>query len=234
MLTLRTLKKLIEIPENGEKIPTPKQLRTGKSPVVAHKTTGEGVNEVHISVYQCGYAVYEIGNRVTVFPVNMELGYGYSSVIQESCTEEERYNTWNPETGLREKKYFCELDESFFETEEWYWRLMLIGEDRLAHNLAMRDRGRCISYSGISEDFKGMEDELADIEERVNRHQITEEMLSVLSDKQKKVVKEYYWNQKTHKQIANENGVKKNAVTGMLKYALNKIEQNFDEDGGKR
>lgn len=231
MLTLRTLKKLIETPENGEKIPTPKQLRTGKSPVVAHKTTGEGGNEVHIIVYQCGYAVYEIGNRVTVFPVNMELGYGYSSVIQESCTEEERYNTWNPETGLREKKYFCELDESFFETEEWYWRLMLIGEDRLAHNLAMRDRGRCISYSGISEDFKGMEDELADIEERVNRHQITEEMLSVLSDKQKKVVKEYYWNQKTHKQIANENGVKKNAVTGMLKYALNKIEQNFDEDG---
>ena len=234
MLTLRTLKKLIETPENGEKIPTPKQLRTGKSPVVAHKTTGEGVNEVHISVYQCGYAVYEIGNRVTVFPVNMELGYGYSSVILESCTEEERYNTWNPETGLREKKYFCELDESFFETEEWYWRLMLIGEDRLAHNLAMRDRGRCISYSGISEDFKGMEDELADIEERVNRHQITEEMLSVLSDKQKKVVTAYYWNQKTHKQIANENGVKKNAVTGMLKYALNKIEQNFDEDGGKR
>ena len=76
-----------------------------------------------------------------------------------------------------------------------------------------------------------MEDELADIEERVNRHQITEEMLSVLSDKQKKVVKEYYWNQKTHKQIANENGVKKNAVTELLKYALNKIEQNFDEDG---
>ena len=231
MLTLRTLKELIDTPKRGEKLPTPKQLRTGESPVVAHKTTGAGVNEVHIIVYQCGYAVYEIGNRVTVFPVNLELGYGYSSVIQKSRTEEERYNIWNQETGLREKKYFCELDESFFETEEWYWRLMLIGEDRLAHNLAMRDRGRCISYSGISEDFKGMEDELADIEERVNRHQITEEMLSVLSDKQKKVVKEYYWNQKTHKQIANENGVKKNAVTELLKYALNKIEQNFDEDG---
>lgn len=231
MLTLRTLKELIETPKSGEKIPTSRQLRTGKSPVVAHKATGAGANEVHINVYQCGYAVYGIGNRVTVFPVNLELGYGYSSVIQKSRTEEERYNTWNQETGLREKKYFCELDESFFETEEWYLRLMLIGEDRLAHNLAMRDRGRCISYSGISEDFKGMEDELADIEERVNRHQITEEMLSVLSDKQKKVVKEYYWNQKTHKQIAYENGVKKNAVTELLKYALNKIEQNFDEDG---
>ncbi len=31
-----------------------------------------------------------------------------------------------------------------------------------------------------------MEDELMDVEERVNRQQIAEEMMSVLSDKQKK------------------------------------------------
>ena len=129
---------------------------------------------------------------------------------------------------------FCELEESFFEKEEWYLRLMLIGEDRLAHNLATRDRGRCISYSGISEEFEGMEDELYGCRRTVNRQQITEEMMSVLSDKQRKVVQEFYWNQKTHKQIAKENGVKRNAVTEILKYALNKIEKNFDEDGRKR
>lgn len=118
MLTLRTLKELIDTPKRGEKLPTPKQLRTGESPVVAHKTTGAGVNEVHIIVYQSGYAVYGIGNRATVFPVNMELGYGYSSVTEKKRKEDEKYNTWNPETGLREKKYFCELEESFFEKEE--------------------------------------------------------------------------------------------------------------------
>ena len=149
MLTLRTLKELIDTPKRGEKLPTPKQLRTGESPVVAHKTTGAGVNEVHIIVYQSGYAVYGIGNRATVFPVNLELGYGYSSVTEKKRKEDEKYNTWNPETGLREKKYFCELEESFFEKEEWYLRLMLIGEDRLAHNLATRDRGRCISFNGM-------------------------------------------------------------------------------------
>lgn len=234
MLTLRTLKELIDTPKRGEKLPTPKQLRTGESPVVAHKTTGAGVNEVHIIVYQSGYAVYGIGNRATVFPVNLELGYGYSSVTEKKRKEDEKYNTWNPETGLREKKYFCELEESFFEKEEWYLRLMLIGEDRLAHNLATRDWGRCISFNGISEDFEGMEDELMDVEERVNHQQIAEEMMSVLSDKQKKVVQEFYWNQKTHKQIAKENGVKRNAVTEILKYALNKIEKNYDEDGKKR
>ena len=54
MLTLRTLKELIDTPKRGEKLPTPKQLRTGESPVVAHKITGAGVNEVHIIVRVCG------------------------------------------------------------------------------------------------------------------------------------------------------------------------------------
>ena len=94
MLTLRTLKELIDTPERGEKLPTPKQLRTGESPVVAHKTTGTGVNEVHIIVYQSGYAVYGIGNRATVFPVNLELGYGYSSVTEKKRKEDEKYITW--------------------------------------------------------------------------------------------------------------------------------------------
>ncbi len=235
MLTLRKLKTLIDTPKKGEKLPTAKKLRTDKSSyVVAHKTVGEGANELHIIVYQCGYAVYGIGSRETVFPVNEKCNYGYSSVIEKRRKEEDRYNTWNSKTGLREKQYFCEVPEEFFEEEEWYLCLMLIGEDRLAHNLDMRDRGRCISYNGISEDFKGMEDELANVEERVNLQQITEKMMSVLSKKQKKVVYEFYWNQKTHKKIAEENDVTRNAVTEMLKYALNKIEQSFDEEGNKK
>ena len=188
----------------------------------------------HIIVYQSGYAVYGIGNRVTVFPGKSGTWLWLFFCDRKKRKEDEKYNTWNPETGLREKKYFCELEESFLKRKKWYLRLMLIGEDRLAHNLATRDRGRCISFNGISEDFEGMEDELMDVEERVNRQQIAEEMMSVLSDKQKKIVQEFYWNQKTHKQIAKENGVKRNAVTEILKYALNKIEKNYDEDGKKR
>ena len=43
-----------------------------------------------------------------------------------------------------------------------------------------------------------MEDELMDVEERVNRQQIAEEMMSVLSDKQKKgSYRNFHWNQKT-------------------------------------
>lgn len=54
MLTLRTLKELIDTPKRGEKLPTPKQLRTGESPVVAHKTTGAGVNEYILSYISPG------------------------------------------------------------------------------------------------------------------------------------------------------------------------------------
>ena len=91
-----------------------------------------------ISVRICGLWYRKQSNGI---PGKLELGYGYSSVTEKKRKEDEKYNTWNPETGLREKKYFCELEESFFEKEEWYLRLMLIGEDWLAHNLATRDRG---------------------------------------------------------------------------------------------
>ncbi|EKC53417.1 hypothetical protein LEA_16386 [human gut metagenome] len=36
------------------------------------------------------------------------------------------------------------------------------------------------------------------------------------------------------KKLAEENDVTRNAVTVMLKYALNKIEQSFDEEGNKK
>lgn len=61
MLTLRTLKELIDTPKRGEKLPTPKQLRTGESPVVAHKTTGAGVNangEASVQIVKTQDTVY--------------------------------------------------------------------------------------------------------------------------------------------------------------------------------
>ena len=71
MLTLRTLKELIDTPERGEKLPTPKQLRTGESPVVAHKTTGAGVNEVHIIVFKVNilYSKEMISKKLIVSPM---------------------------------------------------------------------------------------------------------------------------------------------------------------------
>ena len=71
MLTLRTLKELIDTPERGEKLPTPKQLRTGESPVVAHKTTGAGVNEVHIIVFKVNilYSKVMISKKLIVSPM---------------------------------------------------------------------------------------------------------------------------------------------------------------------
>ena len=44
-------------------------------------------------------------------------------------------------------------------------------------------------------------------------------------------IQEFYWNQKTHKQIAKENGTGRTAVTNMLQNALNIIEEKFNEYG---
>lgn len=199
MLTLRTLKGLIDIPKRGERVPSAKKFREGKIPVIAQKVSGQGERMVNITVYKCGYAVYQVANRVRVFPVNLELSYGYSSVVESAVTEQERYGDWDSKNKMRKKKCFSRVEESFFDEEEWCWRLMLIGEDRLAANLSNRDRKQCcFSYDGISEDFKGLADPLMEIEEQISRKQIVDELMSILNEEQKELVKSVYWEHKTH------------------------------------
>lgn len=80
MLTLRKLKEMVESPKKGEKKPSCKSLREGKYPVVAQKIIKNEVGVVTITVYKNGYVVYQVQNRVTVFPIEDISGYRYSSV----------------------------------------------------------------------------------------------------------------------------------------------------------
>jgi RNA polymerase sigma factor (sigma-70 family) len=218
MLTLKNLKEqLVEIPKKGAKIPTYKAIRESEVPVFIEKLVQCSESVVRIIVYANGYVVYQIENRITVFPVNAKEGYCYKTVEETSANEERT------------------LSEDFFDNQEWYWKLMLLGEDRLAHNLAGRDKARCISYSGMPEECEFMEDRTQKIVERIARREQVKEMLGVLNKRQKQVVKLAFWGQKTHKQIAEELGMKsRTAVTNMLNRALKKMEDSFYEDGQRK
>jgi hypothetical protein len=218
MLTLKNLKEqLMEMPKKGEKMPTYKAIRESEVPVYIEKLVQCRESVARIIVYANGYVVYQIENRITVFPVNAEEGYCYATVEETSANEERT------------------LSEDFFDQEEWYWRLMLLGEDRLAHNLAARDKSRCISYDGMPEDCEFMEDRTQEIVERISCREQVKEMLGVLNKRQKQVVNRAFWEQKTHKQIAEETGMKsRTSVTNMLNRALKKMEDSFYEDGQRR
>ena len=74
-MTLQELKQITEIPEEGRKIPTAKNLReTGRA--VAEKQL---INDIWIVAYQNGYALYHAYGHYTVFPIHICVDYLYVS-----------------------------------------------------------------------------------------------------------------------------------------------------------
>ena len=168
---------------------------------------------VMVTVYQNGYAMYQTAGRVTVFPVS-SCRYEYESVMNGKTVR---------------------MEESFFDEKEWYLSLLMIGEDRIVSNSLSRDRNhKCFSYHAIAEDYGELEDKLTKIEEQVSQEQMVELLMSVLTEKQKEILKKVYWEQKTHKQIASMYGMSRSSVSDAVHKALMKISRSFDENGEPR
>lgn len=200
MLTLQELKKITDMPGDREKLPTAKQLRiTGL--VVAQKQLGQ---EAEISAYRNGCALYRVGKRSTVFFLHPFRDYLYISDDSAVC-----------------------LPEQFFEHERWYLRLVLEGEDRLNRNNEERERSWKISYSAISEDWDAMGDWPGSAAERLERQETVEEMMQLLTEKQKTVICGYYMQGKTQAQLARELGVSRPAVKDSLVHAVGKIRKRY-------
>lgn len=106
---------------------------------------------------------------------------------------------------------------------------------RIVSNSLSRDRNhKCFSYHAIAEDYGELEDKLTKIEEQVSQEQMVELLMSVLTEKQKEILKKVYWEQKTHKQIASMYGMSRSSVSDAVHKALMKISRSFDENGEPR
>ena len=124
MLTLAELKHFMPVPVLEENYPTAKYLKTHGTIFVSKSIA----TNVKISVYQNGYALYEISGLATVFPIWDCQNYRYEMEQNE-------------------------ISEQWFEKEAWYLRLILEGEDRINRNLETRQQRKSISYSAVSEEW---------------------------------------------------------------------------------
>ena len=200
MLTLQELKRITAIPENQRKLPTARQLR--ESGVVIAKERFGG--ETEISVYQDGFVLYRTGKYSTVFPLHSCGDYFY---ISDGNT--------------------VHLPEQFFDREKWHLRLVLEGEDRLGRNCEERERSRNVSYNAVSEDWAAMADLSEPAIEQLARQETVEEIMQMLTEKQKTVVCGYYLQEKTQGQIAEELGISRHAVRDSLIHAVSKIRKKY-------
>lgn len=199
MLTLQELKQIVPVPAPGQKIPTAKKLKKSGSPVVT-KTLN---TDVEIAAYPCGYVLYSAGGTATVFSIDSCRDYFYDSGEKPHC-----------------------IAEKAFDHECWYLRLILEGEDRLCRNREAREQRKTVSYSAVSEEWKIMAAEESMLEQMV-RHETVLELFGLLTSRQKVMVRCFYLEQKTQKQIAEELGISISAVSKTLSQAVRKMRRDY-------
>ena len=73
-----------------------------------------------------------------------------------------------------------------------------------------------------------MKDTTESVLERLLRHETVEEMLQILTEKQKIVVQRYFLQEKTQLQISKELGISRVAVRDTLLRAICKIRKNIN------
>lgn len=207
MKTLEQLKEQVAVPKAGQEIPTEKKLRENEE-VYESIRIGQ---DARITVYRNGYVVCLIGRHKTVFPIS-EAGYYTLGEDEWGFRRQQEPGPGGP-GGTPEGR--LPLDQ-----EEWQLALYLAGEDRIQKNMdtGMRKRTRHTKRekeTGPDEVF-----------ERSWENQMLEAALSVLTDREKRVVWECCILQKTGTEVGMEMGVSKSMVSKTLKRAREKIRKS--------
>lgn len=208
MLTLQDLKWIVKEPETGKKVPTARYLLEQGEQVVSMENSGE----VQLLVFREGYVLYRIGKYTTVFPVHSCGDYCYENDGRQVC-----------------------VDASFFEQQEWYVRLLLEGEDRLAKNREMCHKEKVVSYHAVSEEWFFLSSPaLPPLEQLIEKEQILE-LMGLLTKRQRDIVILYFYYGETQWEIAKELGITQPTVSQTLMAALRRMrDSQKDSSSGKK
>ena len=202
MMTLKELRTLVGVAEKEDRVPSVKRLRESGVPVVVKEKLDE---KTEISVYENGYAVYQIGNRVTVFPINGCSSYCYEAAVGSNDM----------------------IPAAFFENENWYVRLILEGEDRLKENQRIRQNTREVSYSIISEDWAVLGTEGDCPLERLIEMESIESILRGMDERQRYAFIRYHVECATQKEIAQEMNLPRTTLTDLLRTTMNIVRKEM-------
>lgn len=166
MMTFKELKKLVKLPLYKEqRVPTVKALEESGVSVVAEKILE---NHGSISVYQNGYVIYRAHKRVTVFSLRNCVHYKYDAL--EGAGHH--------------------IEEEEFDEYEWHIRLVLEGEDRIFMNYEIIQGKWMPSREDREyreEILEGVDEAVSTLERMISEERV-EELLSTLTDLQRKVV----------------------------------------------
>ena len=204
MLTLKELKKIVKVADVEKRIPSVKSLKEHKVVVK------EMINaDTTISVYDHGYVLYTAGNQSTVFPLHSCDDYEYVSVTGDNK----------------------EFNKEFFDNENWYIRLLMEAEDRMAYSQSKISTNHGVfSNSDVTDDAEIMRGSSKDFVDDVIDREILNALIKELTERQKTVLNLIYFEEMRQQDVADYLGIKQQSVNDLLNRAL----KTMKKKGGKR
>ena len=192
----------------GKNKPTPKYLRENEEPVAI---SADG----SMTVYPSGFVTYKSVTGSTV--VNLAECGSYT------------YTFHGGKNGLPEKHT---ISAETLEQMEWSVVVALRGEERAAENNMNRkgDRtgNRQYAYEEGTDPWEQLENQTEeDVLERIVRQDSIAELLDCLTDRQRQIVKLYFFEQLTQQQSADALGIRQQSVTDALRAALARMRKLF-------
>ena len=194
MLTLKELKKIVKVADVEKRIPSVKSLKEHKVVVK------EMINaDTTISVYDHGYVLYTAGNQSTVFPLHSCDDYEYVSVTGDNK----------------------EFNKEFFDNENWYIRLLMEAEDRMAYSQSKISTNHGVfSNSDVTDDAEIMRGSSKDFVDDVIDREILHALIKELTERQKMVLNLVYFEEMRQQDVADYLGIKQQSVNDLLNLSL--------------
>lgn len=204
MLTLKELKKIVKVADVEKRIPSVKSLKEHKVVVK------EMINaDTTISVYDHGYVLYTAGNQSTVFPLHSCDDYEYVSVTGDNK----------------------EFNKEFFDNENWYIRLLMEAEDRMAYSQSKISTNHGVfSNSDVTDDAEIMRGSSKDFVDDVIDREILNALIKELTERQKMVLNLVYFEEMRQQDIADYLGIKQQSVNDLLNRALKTMKKKAENE----
>lgn len=204
MLTLKELKKIVKVADMEKRIPSVKFLKEHKVVVK------EMINaDTTISVYDHGYVLYTAGNQSTVFPLHSCDDYEYVSVTGDNK----------------------EFNKEFFDNENWYIRLLMEAEDRMAYSQSKISTNHGVfSNSDVTDDAEIMRGSSKDFVDDVIDREILHALIKELTERQKMVLNLVYFEEMRQQDVADYLGIKQQSVNDLLNRALKTMKKKAENE----
>lgn len=204
MLTLKELKKIVKVADMEKRIPSMKSLKEHKVVVK------EMINaDTTISVYDHGYVLYTAGNQSTVFPLHSCDDYEYVSVTGDNK----------------------EFNKEFFDNENWYIRLLMEAEDRMAYSQSKISTNHGVfSNSDVTDDAEIMRGSSKDFVDDVIDREILNSLIKELTERQKTVLNLIYFEEMRQQDVADYLGIKQQSVNDLLNRALKTMKKKAENE----